>query len=173
MEPTTPPRLSNYKPTTAHNYQQQQTVVAHVKASIPQTPVRNHSAMPPTTTTTTKKVRNLNLAKEQLYEMKKTIDAKVNLDKLETTSVLVRQQQQQQPPVTPSRHQLRPPTQPQQPQTPVRLEAKPPVNVTTQRTTPRKVKKRSGERSLTTGIIQENQFDEPTRTNLNFDIINN
>jgi hypothetical protein len=89
-------------------------------------------------TVATKRARNLNLAKEKLYEMKKTIDAKVNLD-----NVNMRSSQtclSNQAPVTP------------QPK------AKTSIAVSS-RTTPRKVKKRSGERSLTTGILLENEAE--------------
>ncbi|CAF0710301.1 unnamed protein product [Brachionus calyciflorus] len=63
-----------------------------------------------------KKARNLNIAKEKLVEMKKSIDAKINLEQVEKPKILT-------------------------PNSPLR-------------TTPRKVKKRSGERSVTTGIVQ-------------------
>lgn len=90
-----------------------------------------------TSTVATKRARNLNLAKEKLYEMKKTIDAKVNLDNVNMRSS---QTCLNQAPVTP--------------------QPKPKTNIAvSSRTTPRKVKKRSGERSLTTGILLENETE--------------
>ena len=62
--------------------------------------------------TTTKKTNNLNLVKEQLYEMKKTIDATINFRNVQSFKPIC----------------------------------------FTSRTTPRKIKKRSGERSVTTGL---------------------
>lgn len=134
------------------------TVVAHLKANL--------TAETPTPAAS-KKARNLKLAKEQLYEMKRTIDAKVNLDRLESSRA------QAPPPAivaTPIGKQIRQPV----PVTAVRLENKPLSTVATsgQRTTPRKVKKRSGERSLTTGIIfdpNDISFDEPTTPNRKLD----
>jgi hypothetical protein len=137
-------------------------VVAHLKANLTETPAA------------TKKARNLKLAKEQLYEMKRTIDAKVNLDRLESSSSssVGLSAKLQPPPVIVataaplSSKQLRQPT----PVTPnFRLENKPAASASStgvgQRTTPRKVKKRSGERSLTTGIILDQSdmvFDDTT-----------
>lgn len=113
-------------------------VVAHLKATI------NHGTGGGSNTQlSAKKARNLNMAKAQLYEMKKTIDAKVNLDKLTTTGGS-----------TSNLYTGR--------ATPVRLDQKPTGAATPSstaafgRTTPRKVKKRSGERSLTTGLFSPN-----------------
>ncbi len=92
-----------------------------------------------------KRTKNLNLAKEKLYEMKKTIDAKVNLDSVvnrnatasnslipKSTGLTLNQLNRITPKATVAA----------------------PISLTNNtRTTPRKVKKRSGERSLTTGII--------------------
>ena len=99
--------------------------------------------------TNTKRTRNLNLAKEKLYEMKKTIDAKVILDKSEvlakaaaptpiavnTAAVAYRSGKSAAPPMASN------------------------LNPTSTRTTPRKVKKRSGERSFTAGLVLENEFE--------------
>ncbi|RNA01979.1 hypothetical protein BpHYR1_032668 [Brachionus plicatilis] len=81
-----------------------------------------HHSSPTADQTHKKESNNLNSVKEQLYQMKKTIDAKINLKKLESNKTLW-----------------------------------PPV-----RTTPRKVKKRSGERSVTAGIFKEADRDKKT-----------
>jgi len=119
---------------------------SHSQAAVSQIPNPSNTSTLPSNIKT-KRVKNLNLAKEKLYEMKKTIDAKVNLDIVNskptrfaaTNSSNVRISSSK---MTANQHQH----QYQQP-------------TTNTRTTPRKVKKRSGERSLTTGIItSENNF---------------
>jgi hypothetical protein len=94
--------------------------------------------------TLNKRARNLNLAKEKLYEMKKTIDAKVNIDTAVTT-------------MTTAAVIATPVSKPYlQNKKLISSNATP---TSTVRTTPRKVKKRSGERSFTTGIVVENEKD--------------
>ena len=96
-----------------------------------------------TATPTNKRAKNLNLAKEQLYEMKKSIDAKINLNNLNN-----RPQSSVPPSPRPSIDLVKPLTLPK----PAITTATPTVG---QRTTPRKVKKRSGERSMTIGIVND------------------
>lgn len=141
-----------------------------------------------------KRANNLKLVKEQLYEMKRSIDANVNLDRLESSSSsssigLILPQQQKRtatietpppPAIVSSTTQAlkQNPNQLKQPKPivpSIRVDAVKPVgsaSSTNQRTTPRKVKKRSGERSLTTGIIFDsisNQaiFDDDQPKNFN------
>ena len=94
--------------------------------------------------TLNKRARNLNLAKEKLYEMKKSIDAKVNIDTKETT-------------MTPATTATTPANKPFLQNK--KLISPNATSSSTVRTTPRKVKKRSGERSLTTGLLLENERD--------------
>jgi hypothetical protein len=93
-----------------------------------------------------KRIKNLNLAKEKLYEMKKTIDAKVNLD-----SVVANRNAATSNSLIPKSTGL---TLNQLNRITPKATIAAPISLTNNtRTTPRKVKKRSGERSLTTGII--------------------
>ncbi len=99
-----------------------------------------------------KKARNLNLAKEKLYEMKKSIDAKANWDKINKQQQTVLFQD------LPTVGQ-----KPAQSNTLLMTTTKQTTTTTTStinsRTTPRKVKKRSGERSVTLGLFQDNELD--------------
>ena len=97
--------------------------------------------------TSHKRTRNLNLAKEKLYEMKKTIDAKVNSSISLDTSINANKTLvlTSSPNSTKQSHAAIASNQ-------------------SSRTTPRKVKKRSGERSFTAGLVFENQTDLVPKT---------
>ena len=100
------------------------------------------------TDSNTKKSCKLNLAKEKLYEMK------LNLDSMSTSrspSVAARNLPVRQVKTTPTT-----PVGPKPAPKSIPIQS---VN-TNSRTTPRKVKKRSGERSLTTGIVSETDIGQ-------------
>ncbi len=101
--------------------------------------------------TLNKRARNLNLAKEKLYEMKKNIDAKINIDTKIST-----------PTATPGSKTYLQNKKLVSPNT---------TTSSTVRTTPRKVKKRSGERSLTTGLFLENEGKPNSKSKENVEFV--